>query len=126
MDPFNLIYLKYFIDSAESNSVSEAARKNFVTQSCVSQGIKKLEQTLKIDLTMHLRNRFKLTEEGEIVLVIGGATQEKDLEQEKLDQLLTRLLQDLSVKAASQLAADLTGIKKKVAYQRALELTNKD
>ena len=48
---------------------------------------------------------------------------QEDLEQEKLDQLLTRLLQDLSVKAASQLAADLTGIKKKIAYQRALELT---
>ena len=40
-------------------------------------------------------------QKGEIVLVIGGATEEKDLEQEKLDQLLTRLLQDLSVKAAS-------------------------
>jgi 16S rRNA (cytidine1402-2'-O)-methyltransferase len=65
-------------------------------------------------------------QKGEIVLVIGGATVEKDMEQEKLDQLLTRLLQDLSVKAASQLAADLTGIKKKIAYQRALELTDKD
>lgn len=65
-------------------------------------------------------------QKGEIVLVIGGTTIEKDMEQEKLDQLLTRLLQDLSVKAASQLAADLTGIKKKIAYQRALELTNKD
>ena len=54
------LYLKYFIDAAESNSVSESAKKNFVTQSCVSQGIKKLEQTLKVDLTMHLRNRFKL------------------------------------------------------------------
>jgi 16S rRNA (cytidine1402-2'-O)-methyltransferase len=64
-------------------------------------------------------------QKGEIVLVIGGATVEKDLDQEKLDKLLTRLLQDLSVKAASQLAADLTGIKKKVAYQRALELSNK-
>ncbi|OTG78472.1 16S rRNA (cytidine(1402)-2'-O)-methyltransferase [Acinetobacter sp. ANC 5054] len=62
-------------------------------------------------------------QKGEIVLVIGGSTEEKDMEQEKLDKLLTRLLQDLSVKAASQLAADLTGIKKKVAYQRALELT---
>ncbi|CAG2160135.1 unnamed protein product [Oppiella nova] len=49
---------------------------------------------------------------------------DQDVEQEKLDQLLNRLLQDLSVKAASQLAADLTGIKKKIAYQRALELTN--
>lgn len=64
-------------------------------------------------------------QKGEIVLVIGGAPTEKDLSQEKLDKLLLRLLEDLSVKAASQLAADLTGIKKKVAYQRALELTNK-
>ena len=63
-------------------------------------------------------------QKGEIVLVIGGATEEKDLDQEKLDKLLNRLLQDLSVKAASQLAADLTGIKKKIAYQRALELTS--
>ena len=62
-------------------------------------------------------------QKGEIVLVVGGASEEKDLEQEKLDQLLQRLLQDLSVKAASQLAADLTGIKKKIAYQRALELS---
>ena len=64
-------------------------------------------------------------QKGEIVLVIGGAPTEKDLGQEKLDKLLLRLLEDLSVKAASQLAADLTGIKKKVAYQRALELTDK-
>ncbi len=64
-------------------------------------------------------------QKGEIVLVIGGATEEKDMAQEKLDQMLQRLLQDLSVKAASQLLADLTGIKKKVAYQRALELNDK-
>ncbi|MEB3753732.1 16S rRNA (cytidine(1402)-2'-O)-methyltransferase [Acinetobacter sp. MD2(2019)] len=62
-------------------------------------------------------------QKGEIVLVVSGASQEKDLEQDKLDTLLTRLLQDLSVKAASQLAADLTGVKKKIAYQRALELS---
>ena len=62
-------------------------------------------------------------QKGEIVLVVAGAPQEKDLSQEKLDDLLKRLLQDLSVKAASQLVADLTGIKKKIAYQRALELT---
>ena len=65
-------------------------------------------------------------QKGEIVLVIGGATEEHDVNQEKLDKLLLRLLEDLSVKAASQLAADLTGIKKKIAYQRALELTQKD
>lgn len=64
-------------------------------------------------------------QKGEIVLVVGGNPEEKDLDQEKLDQLLTRLLQDVSVKAAAQLAADLTGIKKKIAYQRALELQAK-
>ncbi|MCU4456249.1 16S rRNA (cytidine(1402)-2'-O)-methyltransferase [Acinetobacter pittii] len=81
--------------------------------------IKKM--TLK-DLFSFIENDHN-QEKGEIVLVIGGAPEKTDLEQEKLDELLKRLLQDLSVKAASQLAADLTGVKKKVAYQRALELT---
>ncbi|WP_374253862.1 16S rRNA (cytidine(1402)-2'-O)-methyltransferase [Acinetobacter brisouii] len=62
-------------------------------------------------------------QKGEIVLVVGGATTEKDLSQAKLDEWLQRLLQDVSVKAAAQIVADLTGIKKKIAYQRALELT---
>lgn len=62
-------------------------------------------------------------QKGEIVLVVGGNPVEKDVAQEKLDALLTRLLSEVSVKNASQLAADLLGIKKKVAYQRALELT---
>lgn len=62
-------------------------------------------------------------QKGEIVLVIGGAATEKDLSQAKLDEWLNRLLQDVSVKAAAQIVADLTGIKKKIAYQRALELT---
>lgn len=81
--------------------------------------IKKM--TLK-DLVSFIENDHN-QEKGEIVLIVGGAPEKTDLEQEKLDELLKRLLQDLSVKAASQLAADLTGVKKKVAYQRALELT---
>ena len=81
--------------------------------------IKKM--TLK-DLVSFIENDHN-QEKGEIVLVVGGAAEKTDLEQEKLDELLKRLLQDLSVKAASQLAADLIGVKKKVAYQRALELT---
>jgi len=84
--------------------------------------IKKMTLGELVDFIENDHNQQK----GEIVLVVGGSIQEKDMEQEKLDQLLTRLLQDLSVKAASQLAADLTGIKKKIAYQRALELTQQD
>ncbi len=71
--------------------------------------IKKM--TLK-DLVSFIENDHN-QEKGEIVLVVGGAPEKTDLEQEKLDELLKRLLQDLSVKAASQLAADLTGVKKK-------------
>lgn len=64
-------------------------------------------------------------QKGEMVLVIAGNPNEVDLEQQKVDQLLTRLLEDLSIKSASQLAADLTGLKKKALYQRALELQEK-
>ncbi|KAA8731416.1 16S rRNA (cytidine(1402)-2'-O)-methyltransferase [Acinetobacter qingfengensis] len=61
-------------------------------------------------------------QKGEIVLVVAGNNQPQNHEQQQTDQLLKRLLQDLSVKSASQLAADLTGMKKKELYQRALEL----
>ncbi|WP_394650932.1 16S rRNA (cytidine(1402)-2'-O)-methyltransferase [uncultured Acinetobacter sp.] len=84
--------------------------------------IKKMSLGELFSFVEHDHNQQK----GEIVLIVGGNPVEKDMEQEKLDQLLTRLLEDLSVKAASQLAADLTGIKKKIAYQRALELTQTD
>ena len=81
--------------------------------------IKKMTLAELVSLIERDHNQQK----GDIVLVIGGAAKEVDLDQLKLDQLLTRLLEDLSVKAASQLAADLSGVKKKIAYQRALELT---
>jgi len=63
----NLNNLKYFYDAVESQSISEAARKNFITQSAVSQGILKLEKALKLNLITHHRNLFKLTAEGEII-----------------------------------------------------------
>lgn len=63
----NLIYLRYFYDAAALGSVSQAARKNFVTQSALSQGIVKLEQGLGIKVTTHKKQRFILTEEGKVV-----------------------------------------------------------
>lgn len=61
----NLNNLKYFYDAVECQSISEASRKNFITQSAVSQGILKLERGLQVDLITHQRNCFKLTVEGE-------------------------------------------------------------
>jgi 16S rRNA (cytidine1402-2'-O)-methyltransferase len=63
-------------------------------------------------------------QKGEIVLVVAGAAEQGEQDQQKVDQLLQRLLQDLPVKPAAQLAADLTGLKKNELYQRALALKN--
>jgi 16S rRNA (cytidine1402-2'-O)-methyltransferase len=66
-------------------------------------------------------------QKGEIVLVIAGAAPDADqLNDQKTDALLLRLLQDLPVKSAAQLAADLTGLKKNALYTRALALKTPD
>ncbi len=60
---------------------------------------------------------------GEIVIVLAGdnAAQDDD-DISSHDKLLQRLLEDLSVKKAAALAADITGVKKNALYQRLLEL----
>jgi DNA-binding transcriptional LysR family regulator len=63
----NLLHLKFFCDSAIHGSVSEAAKMNFVTQSAVSQGISKLEKVLGAQLVIHSKQKFKITEEGQVV-----------------------------------------------------------
>lgn len=65
----NLFYLKYFHDAVLMGSVCESARRNFVSQSAVSQAIAKLENTLGVELCMHKKQQFKLTGEGEIVFL---------------------------------------------------------
>ena len=62
--PLNLLYLKYFCDAVRSGSVSLAARLNHISQSAVSQGIYKLEESLNCSLISHQPNRFKVTEKG--------------------------------------------------------------
>ena len=60
---------------------------------------------------------------GEMVIVVAGDTivqDEDDLSAH--DTLLKRLLEDLSVKKAAALAADITGVKKNALYQRLLAL----
>lgn len=64
----NLTHLRFFYDSARLGSVSEAARNNHVSQSAISQGIKKLELSLGMKLTHHLRQKFQLTDEGRLLL----------------------------------------------------------
>lgn len=63
----NLTYLKFFHDAALSGSVSESAKRNFVTQSAVSQAISKLEKSLEVSLCQHKKQKFKITAEGRLV-----------------------------------------------------------
>lgn len=63
----NLTYLKCFYDAALMGSISESARRNFVSQPAVSQAIMKLEKALGVPLCLHKKQHFKLTTEGEIV-----------------------------------------------------------
>ncbi|MBR9867874.1 MAG: 16S rRNA (cytidine(1402)-2'-O)-methyltransferase [Oceanospirillales bacterium] len=59
---------------------------------------------------------------GEFVLMIEGAPQQDDsLLDPRSSEVLDILLEELSVKQASALAAKITGIKKKVMYQAALD-----
>ena len=64
---------------------------------------------------------------GEIVLIIGGASQaesgEEDLEaKSRLDKVLTALLAELPLKQAARLAAQITGARDNETYKRALFL----
>ena len=60
-------------------------------------------------------------QKGEMVLVVAGASELQNHDNQH-DELLKRLLQDLSVKKAAQLASDITGAKKNALYERALML----
>ncbi len=60
---------------------------------------------------------------GEMVVVVAGDNAAQDDDDLSIhDELLQRLLEDLSVKKAAALAADITGVKKNALYQRLLEL----
>ncbi|MDA9951674.1 LysR family transcriptional regulator [Oligoflexaceae bacterium] len=63
----NIDHLKYFIDAAKHESVSKAAKLNFVGQPAVSRAIKGLEEVLGANLLVHGHNSFQLTETGQAI-----------------------------------------------------------
>ncbi|UPA28272.1 MAG: LysR family transcriptional regulator [Verrucomicrobiota bacterium] len=56
--------MKVFLDLVDSASFSEAARKNQVSQSAISQRIRAIESTLKVNLIEKTQKSLKLTREG--------------------------------------------------------------
>jgi len=64
-------------------------------------------------------------QKGEFVLVLEGVKEQMNPQFADLEQLLKILLEELSVKQASQIAAKITGVKKNQIYKLALELSGK-
>ncbi|KMQ80049.1 rRNA small subunit methyltransferase I [Candidatus Burkholderia pumila] len=62
---------------------------------------------------------------GEFVLVVESARKKED-EEDAHDALLATLLDDLSVKSATRIAATLTGTSRNALYERALTLAKRD
>lgn len=69
MNPaLNLIHLKFFCDAVKYESISEAAKMNYISQSAVSQAITKLETIFGVQLVFHNRQKLQVTEEGKVVV----------------------------------------------------------
>lgn len=64
-------------------------------------------------------------QKGEFVIVLEGMTEALDTTAVGLEQVLKILLAELSVKQASKLAAQITGMKKNIVYKLALEMEAK-
>ncbi len=63
----NLAHLKFFCDTIVYQSISEAAKKNFISQSAISQAINKLENVFGVPLLVHNKQKLMVTEQGQIV-----------------------------------------------------------
>ena len=61
-----LLQLKYFCDTAETQNLSETAKKYNVPTSSISRAIKRLEKELDCEFFDHLANKIFLNEKGEI------------------------------------------------------------
>jgi DNA-binding transcriptional LysR family regulator len=88
----NLFYLKYFSDAVDLGSVSGAARKNMVTHPAISRAISALETHLGVELLVHKKKIFKVTEEGYRVakqarVLLTAATEFNSFKLESPDQL---------------------------------------
>jgi 16S rRNA (cytidine1402-2'-O)-methyltransferase len=60
---------------------------------------------------------------GEFVIVVSGATtDESSVRAEEGERVLRLLLEELPVKSAARLAAEITGARKNTLYAKALEL----
>ena len=64
----NMDQLKYFVDLSKTNSVSETAKRMFISHQAVSESIKRLGNELGCVLTRKTTKGIEFTDEGKIML----------------------------------------------------------
>lgn len=63
----NLVQLTYFVDTVDEKSFTAAARKNFVSQTAISQQIAKLEETMGSQLIDRGKTPLQMTRAGRVL-----------------------------------------------------------
>lgn len=61
----NIWHLKYFYEAAKAGNIKAASEKFSISNSAVSQAIKSLESELDLELLVHKKRFFELTEVGQ-------------------------------------------------------------
>lgn len=62
---YSLLSFKYFVDVVETQGFTPAAKRNFVSQTAISNSIKNLEKELNVKLIDRSTSHFKVTFAGE-------------------------------------------------------------
>jgi len=94
---------------------------------CVARELtKKHEQTYMADIKsiIELAEKGKIVQKGEFNLIVSGCPKSAQLPEKtaEMQQILTLLLEEVSIKKAVQLTKTLTGLPKNVIYNYALTL----
>ncbi|KLE14989.1 hypothetical protein AAT22_13675 [Clostridium sp. C8] len=79
-----LQYLKYMIAVAETGSITEAAKRLFISQPSLSNAIKEIEKEVKFEIFSRSRTGIALTKEGmEFLGYARQVIQQMDLLEDK-------------------------------------------
>lgn len=67
----NIDYLRYFLDVAETKSITHAARVNFISPQGMSRAMNELEKELDCTLLVRYSNKLSLSKQGEALVPVA-------------------------------------------------------
>lgn len=67
----NIDYLRYYLDVAETKSITHAARLNFISPQGMSRAMNELEKELDCKLLVRYSNKLAISEQGEALIPVA-------------------------------------------------------